>query len=94
MKKGKSKGLVFAEPQECLNKYGVSNGDLITCPMGVELQVVGMEKSDQRLYARFQGNIISPLQCQSKEELLQSGYKVKEFEQSEIFTFHMHSFLC
>ena len=81
MKKGKGKELVLVDSQECFKKYGVSNGDLMTCPMGVEIQIVGMGK-DSRLYAKFEGNIISPLESLNQEDLLRSGYKPKNFEKS------------
>lgn len=82
MPKGKSKDIVFAEAQECFNKYGVSNGDLMTCPMGVEIQIVGMGKGDLRLYAKFQGGVVSPVDALNRESLLQSGYKPMLFDQS------------
>jgi hypothetical protein len=82
MKKGKAKELVFAGTQECSDQYGVTNGDVMTCPMGVEIQIVGMAKSDFRLYAKFPGDIISPLQPKNRDELLQSEYKTKELDQS------------
>jgi hypothetical protein len=81
----KSKDIIFAETRECSAQYGVSNGDIMTCPMGVEIEIVGMGKVDLRLYAKFPGNIISPLQPSNREELQQSEYKPKELEQSKIF---------
>jgi hypothetical protein len=84
--KGKAKDIVFAEAHECCAQYGVSNGDIMACPMGVEIEIVGMGKVDLRLYAKFPGSIISPLQPSNRDELLKSEYKPRELEQSKILS--------
>jgi len=76
-KKGKGKGPAFLDTPEALAPFQVSVNDIVTTPLGVQANVVGVK--DGSLWLQWPGGIISPAspapsKAKTKAELEAFGY--------------------
>mmetsp|Transcript_10583 Transcript_10583/g.25981 ORF Transcript_10583/g.25981 Transcript_10583/m.25981 type:complete len:162 (-) Transcript_10583:178-663(-) len=65
----------WADDTLCHEMYGVKSGDSMVTPLGVQVQIVGMDKTSGGLYAEFPGGFVTPLSPKSKEDLEREGYR-------------------
>jgi hypothetical protein len=73
-KKGKGKGPVYADEMVCLDIFGVKPGDFVLTPLGVQVQVIGMDKDKGLLFVEYPGGCLSPIEQMSKDEMDAAGY--------------------
>lgn len=75
-KKGKGKGakVTYADDLVCFEIFGVKAGDFVLTPLGVQVQVVGMDRDKGFLFVEYPGGFLCPIDEKGRDDMDKSGY--------------------